>query len=57
MRIAVINIEGKTDSDIELALEEILRLIKKDFTSGLDINDSGSFDYGIRGEEELNEDL
>lgn len=52
MRVLKINVEGKTDSDIELALEEALKIIKKGNTSGMDSNDSGSFDFKITGDEE-----
>ena len=48
-----INAEGKTDSDIEIAVEEALRNIKAGNRSGMNSNDSGRFDFEISGEEEL----
>ncbi len=51
-----INVEGKTISDIELALEEALKRIKAGNTSGFDGNDEGSFEFQISGEEEPDEE-
>lgn len=48
-----INFEGKTQGDIELAIEEALRVIKQSgCSSGMDSNDSGEYDFQITGEEE-----
>lgn len=47
-----INFEGKTTSDVELAIEEALKRIKSGNTSGFDSNDSGEFNFQISGEEE-----
>lgn len=48
-----INAEGKTDFDIQCALEEALRLIKAGNFSGMNSNDDGEFDFQITGEEEV----
>lgn len=56
MRTAIINATGKTDYDIELALEEALKRIKSGNTSGFDENNSGSFDFEITGDEEESEE-
>lgn len=47
-----ITFEGKTDSDIELAIEEALKRIKNGNTFGFDSNDEGSFTFQITGKEE-----
>ena len=52
MRNLKINIEGKSDSDLEIALEEVLRVIKNGNMSGMDSNDSGEFNFQISGDEE-----
>ncbi len=56
MRTAIINAEGKTDHDIELAIEEALKRIKAGNSSGMDSNNSGSFDFQITGDEEESEE-
>lgn len=53
MRTITINAEGKTDNDLELAVEEALRIIKSGCTSGMNSNDTGSYDFQISGDEEL----
>jgi hypothetical protein len=37
-----ITLEGKEEGDLEIALEEVVRLIKADFTSGKGENDTTS---------------
>lgn len=39
----IIRLGGDTDDDIEVALEEALRLIKDGFSSGFDSNESGFY--------------
>lgn len=50
-----ISIFGKSDRDIELALEEILKKVKKGYTSGADENDEGSYSFTSTGEYEDDE--
>lgn len=43
-------IEGETTGDLELALEEVTKLVSGEYTSGRDGNDTGSFSFEIEGE-------
>jgi hypothetical protein len=45
----VINIEGHMDGDLETALEEVLRLVRQGFFSGLNSNDTGRFHFFTEG--------
>jgi hypothetical protein len=49
-------IAGHQVGDIELALEEVTRLISEDYTSGFNSNDSGRFAFTLDGEEEPDPD-
>ena len=52
-----INVEGKSIGDIELALEEALRVIKTSGChSGMNSNDSGSYNFQITGDEDPSEE-
>jgi hypothetical protein len=44
-----LTIEGATEEDIEVAMEEVLRLLKDGFTSGLGSNESGSYSFTVQG--------
>lgn len=50
-----ISFKGKTDSDVEMAIEEALNRIKAGNRSGFDSNDSGEFSFNITGSEEIGE--
>ncbi|WP_027149579.1 hypothetical protein [Methylobacter tundripaludum] len=43
------DIEGQETDDLQSGLEEILRLVREDFTSGLDRNETGSYRFSITG--------
>jgi hypothetical protein len=45
-------IEGQTTSDLEVALEEVHRLIAEGNTSGFNRNDTGRFEFSIEGSED-----
>jgi len=45
-----INAKGKSESDLTLALEEIIKKINQGYTSGTDSNDTGNYDFDISGE-------
>ena len=47
-----IEIEGKTYSDLELAIDEAKKWIADGYREGLNSNDSGSYSFKIEGEEE-----
>lgn len=49
----VANVEGESLADIEQGLEEVLRLIREEFTSGMNRNDTGSFNFQMTGEAAL----
>lgn len=49
-----INFEGKTLTDVERAIQEALNRINQGTKWGFDENDSGSFNYRVRGEEDFN---
>jgi hypothetical protein len=42
-----LTIKGDTEDDLELAMLEILRLIREGFTSGFDSNESGSYSFTV----------
>lgn len=48
----IVEIEGDSDGDLSLALDEISRLVGEGCLSGGDSNDSGRFSFEITGEEE-----
>lgn len=57
MRTVTIKITGKTQSDIDLALDEASRLIRNGFLAGHDQNDTGSYGFCAEGDiEEPEED-
>ena len=47
-----IEFEGKTLSDVELAINEAKKKIMQTFTSGFDTNDDGNYSFEIEGAEE-----
>ncbi len=51
-----ITFEGKTQTDIENAVEEALRLIKNGNYSGTNSNEDGEFSFEVSGEEEREEE-
>lgn len=48
-----ITITGKTESDIELAIDEVASKIKQGFLCGADKNETGSILYNSTGEYEV----
>lgn len=42
---------GHTFSDLELALEEVLRLVREEYRVGSDRNDTGRYYFKVRGDE------
>lgn len=55
MLTLAIDITGKTTSDLELALEEVTRLVLEDNLLSFGSNESGSFHFDITGDEEEEE--
>lgn len=51
-----IAIQGKTEGDLAVALEQVQKQVEGGFTSGGDRNDSGRYYFEIEGEEEVSED-
>lgn len=47
-----IECSGKTFRDLELALDEVKRLVAQEYLSGFNSNDTGRFTFDITGEEE-----
>lgn len=47
-----IEIEGAEESDLEMALEEVLRKVRQGYRSGFDSNDSGRFNFDVSGSPE-----
>jgi len=47
MLTATIELHGETETDIELALDEVRRLVGEGFTSGHNSNDTGKFTFNI----------
>lgn len=56
MKTYNITVEGKTESDIEIAIEEVLRLVKQGYFSGSNSNDSGSHNFSSEGDYEDEEE-
>src|SRR5665213_2955643 len=56
MLTLTVKIEGKTDGDIAIALDEVSRLVSDGMRGGGNSNESGQFDFDIVGEEELTPD-
>lgn len=44
-----ITISGNETGDLELALEEVQRLVSEGFTSGFDSNETGDFRFELSG--------
>jgi len=42
-----VEIEGQETDDLQLALEEVMRLLDGGFTSGFDRNETGSYRFSI----------
>lgn len=55
MKIFTIVIEGKKEGDIELAAEEVLRLIREGYTSGMNSNSTSRFHFENSGDYEPSE--
>lgn len=52
-----ITLHGKTQYDLELAAEEVKRLLSEGYLSGMNSNDDGEFYFDVTGEsEEIEED-
>lgn len=47
-----VTVSGDTESDVELALEEVLRLIKEGYLSGQNSNENGEYSFTSTGEYE-----
>lgn len=45
-----INLEGKTQSDIENALGEVTRLLREGYTSGHNSNNTSAYHFDVEGE-------
>lgn len=50
-----VEVEGKTFRDLCLALEEAMNKVEREFTSGMDSNESGRYSFEIDGKEEFEE--
>jgi hypothetical protein len=50
-----ITVSGETQSDIEAALEEVLKLVREGYLSGVDSNESGEYSFDSTGEYKENE--
>jgi 5-methylcytosine-specific restriction endonuclease McrA len=57
MLTLTVTIEGRTDGDLELALEAVTDSIQRGNTSGFDSNESGRYTFDIAGEAEKEDDL
>jgi len=53
MKTFEITIEGNSESEIENALREVLRLIEAGYLSGANSNDNGEFSFSSEGEYEF----
>lgn len=48
----MIILEGAEDGDIEIAVDEVRRLIQEGYSSGFDFNDTGAFQFKSSEEDE-----
>lgn len=48
MKKLTVLVEGKKDHDLVDALNEVIRLIKGGFSSGLDSNEDGSYSFQVK---------
>ncbi len=55
MKTYTITITGQSSYDIEIALDEVKRLIEEGYGSGLDSNDTGNFFFESNEEYDLSE--
>lgn len=46
-----IEIKGRTYSDLEYALQEVMKKVKDEFKSGMDSNETGSYSFDTDGQE------
>lgn len=53
LRTITLNLEGKTEGDLELALEEALSKIKSGYLTGMDSNDSGAFSFDVKNQAQV----
>lgn len=56
MLTLTVNIEGNQPGDLEIAIEEVARLIREGYLCGMNSNDTGKFNFNVAGEEETGED-
>ena len=47
----VVNVEGNTESDLEFALEQVIEKVREGYTSGMDSNDTGRYDFEVKGDD------
>lgn len=52
MLVVTATITGKTTGDLDLALDELKRLLSEGYTSGANSNDSGGYQFSSFGETE-----
>jgi hypothetical protein len=48
MKTLNVEINGKTDADLAIALDEIKIKVEQGFLSGFDSNDSGNYEFDIK---------
>jgi len=46
-----IEVEGETIEDLDIAIDEVKRLLSEGFFSGFDSNDSGSYSFKMKNKE------
>ena len=51
MKRLKVAIKGKTDGDVQVALEEVLKKVKEGYVSGADSNDDGQYRFDVTGQE------
>ena len=52
MLTLIMNIEGKTYSDLRYAIDEVKKAIDNEYRGGSNDNEDGNYNFDITGEEE-----
>jgi hypothetical protein len=48
MKTLMIEINGKTDGDLSIALDEVKKKVEQGYLSGFDRNDTGNYEFDIK---------
>jgi len=43
-----VEVQGKTEDDLIIAMEEVIKKVREGYSSGFDSNETGNYDFTIR---------